>query len=94
METQTNLNIPKQPAPEVISDNSKNKKKKIFNVPKVGVVDVPNISKTPLADTVAIKKQENPHTVYKLTSDKKPKATFDNVSTFGIIGLGFLALLK
>ena len=95
MEAQTNLNILKQPAPQVVSEEpKKDSKKRVFNIPKVGVVDVPKISKTPLADTIAIKKKENPHTVYKLTNNRKPKPTFENMSTFGIIGLGFLALLS
>ena len=95
METQTNLNVLKQPAPEIISDESKkDSKKRVFNIPKVGVVDVPNISKTPIADTITLKKQENPHTIYKLTNDRRPKPTFDNMSTLGIIGLGFIAFLS
>ena len=95
MEALNSSNLPKQPAPEVISNDSKQSSlKRIFNIPKVGVVDVPNISKTPIADTITLKKQENPHTVYKLTNDRKPKPTFENISTLGIIGLGLLALLN
>ena len=59
------LNI-KQPAPSV--DNTSVQKRKI-NRPNVGVVDVPNISSTPLKDTLTIKKQENP----KIIPVQKPK---------------------
>ena len=94
MAMQSNIATLKQPAPKVISGEEKPQEKREIKVPAVGVVDVPNISKTPMADTLALKQQENPHTVYKLTSKKKPNLNFSNVSTVGIIGFGLAALIS
>ncbi len=70
------------------------KEERKYNRPYVGVVEVPRISTTPMADTVEIKKQENPYTVYKYIP--KPKITgnfqkFASIGTF-VLGVGALVL--
>ena len=53
----TNLNSIRQPAPSVQAPQNVERK---FNKPNVGIVNPPTISRTPLDDTIAIKKKENP----------------------------------
>ena len=50
-----NLNSIRQPAPSVGGDDAQVERK--FKLPNVGVVGVPTISKTPLGDVLALKKQ-------------------------------------
>ena len=83
----------RQPAPSVASTNDTPKQRK-FNLPNVGVVNVPSISKTPLGDTLAIKKQENPRTAYKLSPKSKKGLNFQNVISLLIAGCSILALFS
>ena len=85
-----NLNSIRQPAPSVATSNDTTQRK--FNLPTVGVVNVPSISKTPLGDTLALKKQENPRTAYKLTPEKKKGSNFQNVISLLIAGCSIVAL--
>ena len=96
MET-ANLNKIKSPEPNLISKQEKEEPKRKIKRPSVGVVNVPKISTTPLADTLALNKQENPHTIYKLTNKKNPFVNIHNISSIGIFacaGIITLPLIK
>ena len=83
----------RQPAPEVKSDKSASTER-TYNMPNVGVVDVPTISKTPLADTLFLKKQENPRMAYLLTPKPKKGFKLQNIFSLAIAGCSIGALLK
>ena len=94
-----NVNSLRQPTPSVVGDlqqaevaNQKQAKK--LNVPNVGVVDVPTISKTPVGDTLAIKKQENPRMAYKLTRKSNKGFNLQNFFSLSIVGCAIVALLS
>ena len=89
----SNLNSVRQPAPSVENTTGAPKKRK-FNAPNVGVVDVPNISKTPLADEVALKKQENPRMAYKLTTNANKGFKLQGIFSLAIAGCSIGALLS
>ena len=94
-----NFNSLRQPAPSVAGDLRQaevadKKQAKIFNIPNVGVVDVPTISKTPMADTLVIKKQENPRTIYKLTSKGNKGFNLQNFFSLSMVGCAIAALLS
>ena len=86
-----NLNSIRQPAPSVQNTPAAQQERK-FNVPNVGVVQPPSISKTPLADTVAIKKQENPRMAYKLTTNANKGFKLQGLSSLAIVGCSIGAL--
>ena len=88
-----NLNSIRQPAPSVQNATGAQKERK-FNTPNVGVVTPPSISKTPLADTVAIKKQENPRMAYRLTSNANKGFNLQGFFSLAIAGCSIGALLK
>ena len=89
-----NINSIRQPAPNVAQATSEVQQRQ-FNLPKVGVVSVPKISKTPLADTLALKKQENPRTAYKLTIENNKKGlNFQNAISLLIAGCSIIALFS
>ena len=97
-----NLDSIRQPTPNVVGENSssikpdnktKNEPKK-FNLPIVGVVDVPTISKTPLVDTLVKKEQENPHIIYKLTPKSNRGFNLQNLFSLSIVGCSIGALLS
>ena len=93
---QTNLNL-RQPTPNVVNGASKpvnNTPQRAINYPKVGVVDVPTISKTPLNDTLTLKKQETPKMAYKLTTKKQTGLTLQNFFSLSIIGCALFALIS
>ena len=64
-----------------------------YNRPYVGVVEVPEISRTPMADTVEIKKQENPYTKYKYIPKPKIQGNFQKIASIGTFVLGLGALM-
>ena len=79
------------PAPNIAQDSKTEQTKQYsYNFPKVGVVNVPKISQTPISDVLALKKQENPKMRYKLNT-KKAGIYFDNISSALIIILGLIA---
>ena len=88
-----NLNSIRQPAPSVQNTAAAQTERK-FNIPKVGIVTPPSISKTPLSDTVTIKKQENPRMAYKLTSNAKKGFKLQGFFSLAIVGCSIGALLK
>ena len=88
-----NINSIRQPAPNVAQATSEVQQRQ-FNLPKVGVVSVPKISKTPLADTLALKKQENPRTAYKLTPKSNKGLNFQNVISLLVAGCSIVALFS
>lgn len=90
---QANLNSIRQPAPSVQNTSTAQIERK-FNLPNVGVVMPPSISKTPLADTVAIKKQENPRMAYKLTTKANKGFKLQGFFSLAIAGCSIGALLK
>lgn len=88
-----NLNSIRQPAPSIQSVANE-QKERTFNAPNVGVVDVPSISKTPLSDTLFIKKQENPRMKYLLSPKSKKGFKLQNIFSLAIAGCSIGALLK
>ena len=91
----TNLNAFKQPEPEIVK-NQNASKNPVFKYPNVGVLQVPTISKTPVADTIALKKKENPKTAYKVDLRNKKLLKGFNWQTFSSVAIvicGILAFL-
>ena len=86
-----NIDSIRQPKPSVGNTPSK---ERVYNAPNVGIVSPPTISKTPLGDTLAIKKQENPRMMYKLTPKSNKGFKFHNLFSLGIIGCSIGALLS
>ncbi len=70
--------------------------KRQYERPSIGVLNVPTISKTPLADTYVRKQKEFPHTKYKVNFSKqrtqglKPHA----LASIGIVVLGLIQIFK
>ena len=87
MENST-VNKIKSPEPNLVTNKKETKPKRKIKKPNVGVVNVPKISNTPLADTLVMKKIENPHTIYKQTTSKYSFLNLHNVSTIGIFACG------
>lgn len=86
----------RQPAPSV-SDAKKSNEDVIdrkYNAPNVGVVTLPQISKTPLADTITIKKQENPQSKYKFSLKTIKGFKIQNFCSIAIMGCSIGALLQ
>ena len=92
------VNSIKQPTPKIEKSSSKNKNQteiqRTFNTPKVGVVDVPDISKTPLQDTFNLKRKENPKTAYKITTKNYRLPKFALFLSFNSILFGIIALFN
>ncbi len=96
-------NFIKQPLPSTMEENSntqnstqnteEKKEERKYNRPYVGIVGVPNISTTPMADTVEIKKQENPYTKYKYIPKPKITGNFQKFASIGTFVLGIGALI-
>ena len=100
------LDIIKQPAPNLQTPQQKETKQEISQVqaddkpkykliqgPNVGVIELPKITKTPITDTLEIKKQENPYTIYKTTSQNKIKlSSIHTLTTLATVACGFGAL--
>ena len=86
-----NIDSIRQPKPSV---GSVSKKERVYNAPNVGVVSPPVISKTPLNDTLTIKRQENPRMKYMLTPKSNKGFKFHILFSLGIIGCSIGALLK
>lgn len=82
----------KQPQPSV--NDSEKKEYKIIQGAKVGVVNAPKISKTPLRDMVEIKRQENPYTVYKLKDKNFGLKGIHTTAAIGVILCGIASLVK
>ena len=92
METNSvNLFQPK-PAIEDKSSAEKNKNYELIKSPNVGVIEPPVISKTPLGDTLCIKKQDNPRMAYKITP-KTTKLDLINSLSFILISACSIAAL-
>ncbi len=85
-------NALKQPEPNIVSNNYNSAPKRETLRPKVGVVDVPALAKTSISDVLELKKQENPHTVYKLSEKPKTDLKFQGICSIGI-ALGSLISL-
>jgi len=58
------------------------------------VVDVPTISKTPLADTLVLKEQQNPRTIFKFTPKSNRGFDMQNTFSLAIVGCAIVALLN
>ena len=89
---ETSVNLLKQPAPSV-ENNSKLQTRK-YNRPQVGVVEAPNLSKTPVKDMVDLKKKENPYTIYKIKEKKNKYFNFYGLTSLGVAVLGVLSAVK
>ncbi|MBQ2983632.1 MAG: hypothetical protein IJD57_02425 [Candidatus Gastranaerophilales bacterium] len=85
------LNVLKQPEPNIVSNNATTTKRETLR-PNVGVVDVPAISSPTTTDILELKRQENPHTVYKLSEKPKTDLKFQGFCSIGI-ALGSLISL-
>ena len=74
------------------ASNSAETTQRIYNKPKVGVVEAAAISNTPMGDTISLKKQENPHMKYKIQTKKTKYQKEQTIASIAIGILGFLAL--
>ena len=91
---EANLSTAKQPAPSVSEPKSeKIKQTRKYNRPQVGVVGVPNISKTPIEDTLVLKKKENPQIKYKFIATRGVLDKFSAFLTVSTVLTGLLAIL-
>lgn len=97
------INSIKQPAPSIVTAANKSSEiqknevlqpKRKINAPNVGVVDVPNITKTPISDMLTIKKQENPRMAYKVAEKKNGLFKFYNIATIGISAASLYCILE
>ncbi len=90
----------KQPEPSVLVNNSQytdaeGKKYKVINYnPNIGVVNTPQLSRTPLRDWIELKRKENPYTVYKLTPKDNTPNTISSIGAIGIILCGIASAFK
>ena len=99
-------NLVKQPAPSLSASSSKKEeveqktsesttekkpKYKITEARNTGVITVPKITKTPITDTIELKRQENPRTVYKLTEKKHKLFSIHTITSLAAIGCGIAA---
>ncbi len=82
----------KQPKPSV--DSSQNIQYKLIQGAPVGIVSAPKISKTPLRDWVEIKRQENPHTIYKIYNKDNNLKSIHTTATIGVILCGIASLVN
>ena len=100
----TNIqNLIKQPPPSTMEANSNTSNitksdtqpaiQRKFNRPNVGVVTPANISKTPMADSIEIRKKENPQSKYKYIPKLKIKGNFQKIVSTGVFLGGISALL-
>jgi len=96
MENNLNLNSVKAPAPNLSKNKApeENKTKRTIKRPNVGVVSPPNISTTPIFDTMVQKKNENPRKKYKLTQKKHSFFNMQNIISTCIVALGAVSLLS
>ena len=80
-----NIQVNQQPQTqnEIIQDNEK--KYKIIKNSNVGIINLPNISKTPMRDTIEIKSKENPYTKYNLKEDKKKLFSIHSITFATVI---------
>lgn len=88
-----NINSIRQPAPNA-QNTTNNQTERQYNLPNVGVVSPPAISRTPMADTMTLKKQENPRMAYKLTPKSIKGFKLQNIFSLAIAGCSIGALLK
>ncbi len=97
---ETTLQTIKQPKPSTAKSEEVltiKKPKREYKRPEVGVVDVPQISKTPLSDTLVKRQEENPHIIYKIDKKDNKNLNFHNVLSLITVGLGitsFVSLIK
>lgn len=99
-------NSVKVPEPNISNgsnNTSKEEKKNVkkapsrqYERPNVGVLSVPSISKTPMTDTYQKKKEEMPHTKYKIITDKfnTKNLKLNNIVSIGIIAAGIISLFQ
>lgn len=88
------VNLLKQPAPSVNGTTLKTDSARKYNMPKVGVIDAPNLSKTPIRDMVQLKKAENPYTIYKLKPKQNKYFNFYGLTSIGVALCGILTAIK
>ncbi len=89
----------KQPAPELSSNaseitNTQEKKYKIIPAQNTGVIQAPKISSTPIRDMVEIKRNENPHIIYKIHTKKDTLKGIETTAGIGVILCGIASLVK
>lgn len=70
------------------------KPKRTINRPHVGVVDVPNLSRTPIKDELVRKAQENPREIFNFKTGKKKNLNFQAALSGIIGGCGLLSILN
>lgn len=98
MDNSVNLN--KVPSPNFVDGTQSPKRtvvqKRKLNMPRVGVLDTPKISSSPLRDTLIKNKQENPKTAYKtiFPEEKTKGVKFDFILTSTVLVCSLFALLS
>ena len=90
---ENSVNMLKQPAPSV-KDETPVKQQRKYNMPNVGVVGAPSLSKTPIYDMVQLKKKENPHTVYKIKPKQNKYLNFYSLTSIAIAVCGIASGVK
>lgn len=89
-----NVNALKQPEPNIVPNNQNSQISKREPVrPNVGVVDVPTISQPTITDVLELKKQENPHTIYKLSEKPKTDLKLHTICSIGVLLGSVLSLV-
>lgn len=97
---QNDIKVPEPNISNGSSDNkTENKKEALrkaplrqYERPNVGVLSVPDISKTPLSDTYSKKREDNPRVKYKFTPNKiYKKFKMNNLISLSILSMGLVA---
>lgn len=90
-----NFNSIKQPSPNIAGQNAAvQNKERIYNAPYLGAIDVPNISRTPLTDTMIINQQKHPKPKIKIAPKADKGFNLQNIFSFAILGSSLIALLR
>ena len=87
-----NLNKIKQPEPNL--STSYDTAPRAIKVPYVGIISDINPTKTPVSDTIEIKKNDMIIPKFKPIKIKNIGAEFNNIATGGIIACGIVGLLS
>lgn len=97
-----NFNSIKQPSPNIIGqsvavqnqNNSSENKQRKYNSPYLGAIDVPEISKTPLYDTMTINQRKNPKPKVKFVKKISKGFNFQNALSLTIFASSLVALFR
>ena len=81
----------KQPKPSILA---KNEGKRVFNFPRVGVLNTPYVSTLPVMDEYTRKRRENPKIVYREVFKKLKFFNLDNILSSAIAVLGGISVIS